>query len=962
VTSSRHIPADADLTYFTVTCHLAPIVADLSQDSDYDPNTARIDAVVTFTPKYKAGEVIHSHTSTPPTGFLALPVTALIDDGYLKLRAKPDVGAAPLPGTLHGLKAKIAADTGKELPVTTDVRAALNYAPVRLLGNSATLEIDPEIPLYYDFTFTNIKIDGKQTNYVITGGHFEAPWEDTVIDLLDYMPLTPGPFAAPMVVGPQGPPGEPGPATVNVGTTTTSDPGTDAAVTNAGDGVNAVFDFVIPRGEVGPIGPAGGLLEFDTVAAFPATGTTGQVYLAKDTGDAYRWDGSAKALTYVRISERAAWDGVTDKPLLPFDVVGQGKVDNTGAVNVRAAIQSIIDANYTQRPIRFPAGQYLFGDAGATSGGNSINLPDGTHLIADPGAVFLVNARDFQSGRTAMFSARGTAGTAVAFTVDQPHNSAMLTLPAGSGATFKVGDVIGVSSDADRAYELHKVQAVSGDVLDLDSALDFDYLVADAAKFWKVTPVRVTFQGGTFRPGPGIDYSGPIGSTHTYAIRIDRGSGCILRGVTLENMTGGVLLDDCIDTLVDDLRVDRLPIQVEPSPPSGYGLNAMGGTANLIVNGLWGRETRHVFTTRNNTHPTSGPRDIQINNAVGYGSVLGGYAIFDTHNDGRRIQFNNCMAVGLGFETPNLVSLTAGFQIRAQDVYLNNCVATHCTDSGVTATDTAARVVIAGGQFSMNDAGVILNGSTDCHLLNANVFNNYDHGVKIGRAVRPVISNVRLYNNGQSGAAVRTGVSDDPAALSVNAIITDCYIPWSSTQTYAFDNLSSSAKVINCHMPGYTGLFNYGPANFQMWNVITDKGVEYTGGTMKAPALSGALRDQFGGKWLEVIGRNPSGNWIQISNRAAGAAPQILSAGGDTDVSLQLIPKGVGIVSAAGTQVEVKGHVHTVAQVTGARSWAAVPASSTATGTAGQEAYDANFHYICVGTNTWKRIAYDLWV
>jgi hypothetical protein len=60
-----------------------------------------------------------------------------------------------------------------------------------------------------------------------------------------------------MVVGPQGPQGEPGPATVNVGTTTTSEPGSDAQVSNAGDGVNAVFDFVIPRGDVGPQGPPG---------------------------------------------------------------------------------------------------------------------------------------------------------------------------------------------------------------------------------------------------------------------------------------------------------------------------------------------------------------------------------------------------------------------------------------------------------------------------------------------------------------------------------------------------------------------------------------------------------------------------------------------------------------------------------------------------------------------------------
>lgn len=33
------------------------------------------------------------------------------------------------------------------------------------------------------------------------------------------------------------------------------------------------------------------------------------------------------------------------------------------------------------------------------------------------------------------------------------------------------------------------------------------------------------------------------------------------------------------------------------------------------------------------------------------------------------------------------------------------------------------------------------------------------------------------------------------------------------------------------------------------------------------------------------------------------------------------------------------------------------PASSTATGTTGAITYDANFLYICVAKNTWKRIA-----
>ena len=37
------------------------------------------------------------------------------------------------------------------------------------------------------------------------------------------------------------------------------------------------------------------------------------------------------------------------------------------------------------------------------------------------------------------------------------------------------------------------------------------------------------------------------------------------------------------------------------------------------------------------------------------------------------------------------------------------------------------------------------------------------------------------------------------------------------------------------------------------------------------------------------------------------------------------------------------------------------PASSTATGTKGQIAVDANYIYVCVATNTWKRVGLSTW-
>lgn len=58
--------------------------------------------------------------------------------------------------------------------------------------------------------------------------------------------------------GPQGVPGKNGnAATVQIGTVQTGEPDTQASVSNSGNENNAVFDFVIPRGEAGLQGPKG---------------------------------------------------------------------------------------------------------------------------------------------------------------------------------------------------------------------------------------------------------------------------------------------------------------------------------------------------------------------------------------------------------------------------------------------------------------------------------------------------------------------------------------------------------------------------------------------------------------------------------------------------------------------------------------------------------------------------------
>lgn len=103
------------------------------------------------------------------------------------------------------------------------------------------------------------------------------------------------------------------------------------------------------------------VLEYASLAAFPATGTTGKIFVALDTNKCYRWSGS----TYVYITSGAV-DSVAGKTgvvtLVKSDV-GLGNVDNTSDVNkpVSTAQQTAINS----RELAIAAGttaQYWRGD------------------------------------------------------------------------------------------------------------------------------------------------------------------------------------------------------------------------------------------------------------------------------------------------------------------------------------------------------------------------------------------------------------------------------------------------------------------------------------------------------------------------------------------------------------------------------------------------------------------------
>ena len=85
-------------------------------------------------------------------------------------------------------------------------------------------------------------------------------------------------------VGPQGPTGPTGPgATIQVNSTVTGAPGTNASVTNVGSLQTAMFNFVIPRGDVGATGATGATGPQGPGVA--AGGTAGQVLIKASSVD-----------------------------------------------------------------------------------------------------------------------------------------------------------------------------------------------------------------------------------------------------------------------------------------------------------------------------------------------------------------------------------------------------------------------------------------------------------------------------------------------------------------------------------------------------------------------------------------------------------------------------------------------------------------------------------------------------
>lgn len=131
---------------------------------------------------------------------------------------------------------------GEEVRHTNVIQVVV---PTSLVGDATW----PELPSEFSQAEANIRALNAHPPYAGPDGYWMI-WDLETGDYVEsQLPLPE------VSVGPQGPEGKA--ASIRVGAVTTGEPGTQAAVSNSGTENDAILDFVLPRGQIGPTGPSG---------------------------------------------------------------------------------------------------------------------------------------------------------------------------------------------------------------------------------------------------------------------------------------------------------------------------------------------------------------------------------------------------------------------------------------------------------------------------------------------------------------------------------------------------------------------------------------------------------------------------------------------------------------------------------------------------------------------------------
>lgn len=305
-------------------------------------------------------------------------------------------------------------------------------------------------------------------------------------------------------------------------------------------------------------------------------------------------------------------------------------------------------------------------------------LDDGDDLrVLAYGATFVCDVTSSSQGRMFRFANTVDTATTVSSVVESKTSGApygfndiwITTLTVASTSGIAAGDYVRVVADdvvdgpdvTVRSGQTCKVIEVSGSDVIVSGRLRDSYTTS--VRLARISSARLTWEGGTFTDSAAI-LAGGTGYGELIETRLLVRP--TFKHTDFVNVMGPAFgIRHCLGWLIDDVHFRWL--HNESSSAYGYGINSYGelGTATHV----YAERVRHAYTTAAEVCGT-GANIEQYGRAYG-DRIIGGLAhatlatAWDTHGDGRGIQFIDCDAYDCesGFQLRGIYNIVRGGQV-----------------------------------------------------------------------------------------------------------------------------------------------------------------------------------------------------------------------------------------------------------------------------------------------------------
>jgi len=530
--------------------------------------------------------------------------------------------------------------------------------------------------------------------------------------------------------------------------------------------------------------------------------------------------GAAAAACVVRPGPAAAQTPPADSVfnVKTYGAVGDLTTDDTAAI--QATINAALAAGGT---VWLPAGRYrttsplMLNGTSASVFGTAITLQG----AGDASVIHVENtftAPIYNGLKTAMY-ASGKAEAKRALPAAVSAGAREVTVHPDIASAVSIGSVVAledpsgatVYGDTTKPFELHKVVSKDGNTIDLDAPLLFDYGTTGTA--YRMTTVRglaIRDLAITSVNDPNVGGVHPEPNNGVYSMFLRQTEGASIENVRIFTGAGGIQLVNALDCHITDCTIDTLPRYIDAA---GYGVSLNGACKDVTILGLTGRATRHLLTTLPDSRGAEGgfggPTNVRIIGGIGEGGdhrnegdTLAPGAIWDTHDEGTNISFIGCSAVGGA----------VGFQIRAKNVEMVDCIANHNHLEGVWASWLSDNVTVRGGEAVGNGRnGIHLRGAPNTSIEGVKIVGNNGNGVDLHSwpvetpefiTGRVQVTDCEIRDNVGAGVADRsTSAAKAAEILIARNIVPKSTIP--GRQPNSFKDLGSSSVLSDNIVRGY---------------------------------------------------------------------------------------------------------------------------------------------------------------